>query len=141
MMRALRGQLQPFADLLQDTSKYTRALDKIDAGLSGGSSCREMSETLGTGVTAFEAVPMAIYCALRHADSFERVIHEAVFIGGDTDTIASMAGAIAGAHLGEQSIPPRWRAAIREESYPPDAIASLADQLLGTFSGDGTIGR
>ncbi len=32
----------------------------------------------------------------------------AISLGGDTDTIATMAGAIAGAHYGVESIPKHW---------------------------------
>ncbi len=46
-----------------------------------------MAETLGTGLEAKEAVPMAIYCFLHARDSFEQVIQQAVFLGGDTDTM------------------------------------------------------
>lgn len=35
---------------------------------------------------------------------FRRTIHYAIFCGGDTDTIACMAGAIAGAYFGEDQI-------------------------------------
>lgn len=35
---------------------------------------------------------------------FRRTIQYAITLGGDTDTIASMAGAIAGAHLGLDAI-------------------------------------
>lgn len=41
--------------------------------------------------------------------AFERTIIYAVSLGGDTDTIATMAGAIAGAYYGIESIPERWQ--------------------------------
>jgi poly(ADP-ribose) glycohydrolase ARH3 len=121
-LRSLRESLGYFADLMQDTSKFTAALDAIDQGLARDATCAEMSEILGTGVTAHEAVPMAIYCFLRHADSYTAVIHHAVFIGGDTDTIACMAGAIAGAYLGIEAVSPAWREGIREERWSAHAI-------------------
>jgi poly(ADP-ribose) glycohydrolase ARH3 len=129
-LEPLRDSLRYFADLMQDTSPFTRALDAIEAGLARGATCAEMSETLGIGIAAQEAVPMALYCFLRHPDSYADVIHHAVFLGGDTDTIAAMAGAISGAHLGAGAIPSRWRDGIREERYTPDAIEELADRLL-----------
>lgn len=89
-----------------------------------------MSGTLGTGVTAHEAVPMALYCFLRHPRSYAEVIHHAVFIGGDTDTIASMAGAISGAFLGDGAIPSNWKEAIREVDYDAGAIEGVADRLF-----------
>jgi poly(ADP-ribose) glycohydrolase ARH3 len=136
-LQSLRATLRYFSDLMQDTGKFADALDAIEHGLARGASCAEMSDTIGTGVTAHEAVPMAIYCFLRHADSYADVIHHAVFIGGDTDTIACMAGAIAGAYLGVEAIPPAWRAAIREERWSAEAIEELAEQLWEEFGRDG----
>ena len=83
---------------------------------------------LGNSVAAYGSVPTAIYCFLRavadeaeksnvsneegaQSDSlfadfngFERAIFYAICCGGDTDTIASMAGAIAGAYWGVDAI-------------------------------------
>ena len=41
-------------------------------------------------------------------NDFQRTLIYAVSLGGDTDTIASMAGAIAGALYGMESIPEKW---------------------------------
>ena len=132
-LRHMRASLSWFTDLLQDTSKFNNALDAIEVGIERGATCLSMSETLGTGITAYEAVPMALYCFLSHPESYERVIHEAVFIGGDTDTIASMAGAISGAFLGASAIPTGWREAVREEAYPLEKMERLADHLFQAY--------
>jgi poly(ADP-ribose) glycohydrolase ARH3 len=132
-LRPLRAGLARFSDLMQDTSRFARALDSVERGLARGASCGEMSSCLGTGVAAHEAVPMALYCFLRHPHSYAEVIHQAVFIGGDTDTIASMAGALSGALLGRQAIPEHWLLAVRDERYSTAVIADLADRLFTRF--------
>jgi ADP-ribosylglycohydrolase len=48
--------------------------------------------------------PQALTCFMESKD-FESAIRNAVFIGGDTDTNASIAGALAEAHYGLSSIP------------------------------------
>lgn len=53
-------------------------------------------EVLGHGVVAVESVPAAIWAATTSVD-FEDAIARAVCLGGDTDSIGAMAGAIAGA--------------------------------------------
>jgi poly(ADP-ribose) glycohydrolase ARH3 len=128
-LRPLRASLKYFDDLMQDTSTFAAALDAVEDGLSRGASCAEMSAILGTGIAAREAVPMALYCFLRHPASYADVIHHAVFLGGDTDTIAAMAGAISGAFLGAGAIPARWSAAICEQEHSVNAMQSLADRL------------
>lgn len=133
-LQPLRDALTYFSDLMQDTSKFARALDAIGHGLDRGASCADMSATLGTGVTAHEAVPMALYCFLRHPESYAQVVHQAVFLGGDTDTIASMAGAVSGAFLGREAIPARWLHAIRDERYDRHVIEDLADHLFAEYA-------
>lgn len=49
--------------------------------------------------TCPKTVPEAILCAL-HADSFEDAIRNAVSLGGDSDTLACMAGGLAEARFG-----------------------------------------
>jgi ADP-ribosyl-[dinitrogen reductase] hydrolase len=48
---------------------------------------------------AVDSVPQAISCAI-HADGFEDAIRNAVSLGGDSDTIAAIAGGIAEAAFG-----------------------------------------
>lgn len=59
--------------------------------------------------TCPKSVPEAILCAL-HADSFEDALRNAVSLGGDSDTLACMAGGLAEARFG---IP----ADIRQKAY------------------------
>lgn len=46
--------------------------------------------------------------ALRTTTSFEHALRAAIDIGGDTDTVAAVTGALAGAHYGLDAIPARW---------------------------------
>lgn len=58
--------------------------------------------TLGTAVWA-----------LRHAISFEEALRSAIDVGGDTDTIGAVTGALAGAKFGIARIPMRWTSALQ----------------------------
>lgn len=135
-LNSARIHLQRFADLQQDTTPFSIALDAIEDRPARGLSCSEMSAALGTGISAHESVPMALYCFLRHPDSFQAVLHEAIFAGGDTDTIACMAGAISGAFLGETAVPQRWLTTWREEAFSIIQIQTLADHLLAKYAAD-----
>ena len=46
--------------------------------------------------------------ALRSTESYEAALATAIDLGGDTDTVAAVTGAIAGAVYGAGAIPPRW---------------------------------
>ncbi|WP_431677159.1 ADP-ribosylglycohydrolase family protein [Kitasatospora sp. KL5] len=48
--------------------------------------------------------------ALRTTDGFEEALRAAVDLGGDTDTVAAVTGALAGAVYGLEAIPERWTA-------------------------------
>lgn len=65
-----------------------------------------LAATFGTSVAARESVPAAIALALAAGDRLLDTIRTAISLGGDTDTVAAMAGAITGAHLGARAIPP-----------------------------------
>jgi poly(ADP-ribose) glycohydrolase ARH3 len=63
--------------------------------------------SIGNEIEAFRSVPTAIASFVLSPDSYERTIANAVFLGGDTDTIAAMAGALSGAYLGIDCLPNR----------------------------------
>ncbi|KAJ0008789.1 hypothetical protein NQD34_016204 [Periophthalmus magnuspinnatus] len=81
-------------------------------------SIEEVISELGNGIAALHSVPTAIFCVLhclkpleclpQSYRGLERTIAYSLALGGDTDTIACMAGAIAGAHYGIESIPLSW---------------------------------
>lgn len=89
----------------------------------------EVARHIGNGISAHEAVPAALYAFLRSPDSFRETVQFAIRLGGDTDTIAAMAGALSGAYLGEDSIPAPWREGVdgaRELVGLADGLLSLA---------------
>uniref|UniRef100_A0A3Q4GWG2 ADP-ribosylhydrolase ARH3 n=1 Tax=Neolamprologus brichardi TaxID=32507 RepID=A0A3Q4GWG2_NEOBR len=81
-------------------------------------SIEEVISELGNGIAALHSVPTAIFCVLHCLQpreclpesygGVERTIAYSLALGGDTDTIACMAGAIAGAHYGIETIPQSW---------------------------------
>lgn len=90
---------------------YARKLDRVESLLGVEEPVRVVTE-LGNGIAADEAVPAALFAFLQNSASFHAVVTCAIGLGGDTDTIASMAGALAGAYLSEAAIPARWRDAV-----------------------------
>lgn len=91
---------------------------------------RAVAAVVGSGVSALEAVPAAIVAATL-TPSFAAALRFAIALGGDTDTVASMAGAIAGARHGLASIPRRWLT--RTEGV--ERMVELADALAGRAAG------
>ena len=72
--------------------------------------------------------------AVRHNDRFEDVLVAAIELGGDTDTVATVAGAIAGARDSVQAIPSRWMTYINGELETPDGVMRFNNPGLQDFA-------
>ena len=85
---------------------------------------------LGNRIEAVHSVPTAIASFLLSPDSYEETIGRVILLGGDTDTLAAMAGALAGT-TSERSDCPRgssgcWNRAAKGRDY----IRTLAGRLF-----------
>ena len=76
-------------------------------------------------VKAIEAVPPAIGAFL-FTGSFREAVILAVSLGGDTDTIGAMAGAIAGGYYGGSQIPSGWLEVMENKGKGKDYVIKLA---------------
>nr|XP_009291410.1 poly(ADP-ribose) glycohydrolase ARH3 isoform X1 [Danio rerio] len=100
-------------------------------------SIEEVISELGNGIAALQSVPTAIFCVLyclepqdglpERFGGLERTIAYSLALGGDTDTIACMAGAIAGAHYGIDSIPLSWQVSCEGVDEADDLARRLYD--------------
>lgn len=81
--------------------------------------------TLGPGWCGDEALAVAIYCALKYQDDFDRAIRAAVNHGGDSDSTGAITGNILGAYLGLSQIPQKYI----DNLELADVIMEIADDL------------
>jgi ADP-ribosyl-[dinitrogen reductase] hydrolase len=72
-----------------------------------------------------EAVPAAFYCYVKFRP--QEALIAAANGGGDTDSIASMAGALCGAHAGATWIPERWLSCLEDRERLERAAGDLAE--------------
>lgn len=87
----------------------------------------KVAEKCGTSGYVAESVPMALWAAQRVGSlGFESMIWETIGCGGDTDTIASMAGQIAGALIGMESLPQTLVQRLPDRSRIVDTAERLA---------------
>ena len=84
----------------------------------------------GNGVDAPSSVVSAIACFGLTPDSYEHTIGNAILLGGDTDTIAAMAGALSGAYLGQQAIPTHLLKNLENRYQGRSYLEQLSYQLL-----------
>ena len=58
-----------------------------------------------------------------------------ILLGGDTDTLAAMAGALSGAYLGSSRLPTRLAGLLESSPKGKDYIKQLAGQLYAVYLG------
>lgn len=109
----LRGhQIPNVIDYYTECTRYEKVHKKL-----------EMPEPTGYVV---DSMKCAIWALLK-CKSFETSIITAVNMGGDTDTIAAIAGGIAGAYYGYSAIPDRWINALSfDNKLMMDMLSNLA---------------
>jgi poly(ADP-ribose) glycohydrolase ARH3 len=115
--------------------EYQKALNEIEKmfDLAEKLKAEEVVRNLGHGVEAHRSVPTASYISLGYSPDFEDSIRAAISLGGDTDTIAAMVGAIAGAHVGEKGLPVEWIDQLEDGPRGRSFSRNLADQLFETW--------
>ncbi|MBW1713284.1 MAG: ADP-ribosylglycohydrolase family protein [Deltaproteobacteria bacterium] len=90
-----------------------------------------LSRLFACDVRAIEAVPPALAAVLL-TKSFSQAVCLAVNLGGDTDTLGALAGALAGAYYGASAIPGDWWQAL--ENRPGsgrDYLVGLCRRAMG----------
>jgi ADP-ribosylglycohydrolase len=87
----------------------------------------DFTETNGWVVSALQAA----YAAVRRSTSLEDALVRAVRSGNDTDTVAAIAGGLAGALYGAAALPEEWRAVLH--GWPglrADDLVALSEQAV-----------
>lgn len=115
--------------------EYMRALNKIEEMVALGKKLEALQvvRSLGNGVEAHFSVPSACYIAITYSPDFSDAIRAAISLGGDTDTIAGMVGAIVGAHIGEKGLPVEWIEQLEDGPRGRSFAKGLADRLFETW--------
>ncbi|WP_300268154.1 ADP-ribosylglycohydrolase family protein [Microbacterium sp.] len=96
----VRGQLT-----LLPAADAARWGDLIDEALAPGAHPRDFMESNGWVVRAFQGALAAVVGAASLTDAVERAVRG----GGDTDTVAAIAGSLAGAVWGGSAVPVEWK--------------------------------
>jgi ADP-ribosylglycohydrolase len=108
--RAITGaQLVALAASCATTGTEDRFADQADALAPDWEEV--VSEGAGpTGASGFvlQTVPAALGCWARYPHSLAAAIEEAVALGGDTDTVAAIAGGVTGCSRPRGEVPEHW---------------------------------
>lgn len=112
-------------------SAFKIKLGRVAQCLENQVNAHESAKDIGNGSEAIEAVPAALYAAMRNPDSLLDTVFFAVSMGGDCDTIAAMAGALAGARHGADAIPVQVLSSFENEKEGIDFIRGLIRKAVG----------
>ncbi len=109
------------------------AIEIAERRLGWEDTMKELSDIIGTGHSVAEAVPCAFGILAANPDNAMGAVKMGVNIGGDTDTVATMVGAMAGALYGARSFPPHFLEIInRANGFDLERIAhDIATEYYG----------
>lgn len=106
-----------FVSLIQRAADLSRDRDTADD--------LDAIRELGEGWVAEETLAIAVYCALRYENDFEKAVIASVNHGGDSDSTGAVTGNLMGAYLGIGAIPPKFT----EKLELRDLIVHLAERM------------
>jgi ADP-ribosyl-[dinitrogen reductase] hydrolase len=129
--RAVHGE-DPIAALPQvlarvDASERDRFAEMLDAAWEP-----HRTDDPSNG-SVWTCLAQAVW-AVRHSQRFEDAVVAAIELGGDTDTVATVAGAIAGARDSVQAIPSRWLTYINGDVGTPQGLVRFDNPALQDFA-------
>lgn len=108
-------------------SHLLKLLEKAET-LAGDESVTDLDaiHQLGEGWVGDEALAIAVFCALRYENDFEKAIVAAVNHKGDSDSTGAVTGNLLGARLGVTAIPEKFLSNLELR----DVIVEMADDLF-----------
>lgn len=77
-----------------------------------------------------DTLEAALWCFL-NTDNYKDCVLKAVNLGGDTDTIACVAGGLAGAYYGKENIPQEWVDGVAKSGWIREKAAEFQHKWLG----------
>lgn len=125
---------------VSEEGEWRLAVERIGAACSAPTPMDQAMRNFGgrDGVSgyALHSVPFALVAWHHHFGDFRATIEAVTQAGGDVDTVAAIAGALAGAVSGARGIPPAWVDGICDWPHSVEYVRRLA---LGATVGQGDL--
>lgn len=117
--------------------EWGRPMKQIEKALAEEWGLREFAEDMGfsKGVSGYavHTMTMVLFIWLKHRGDFTTIVSEAIACGGDTDSVAALAGGIAGAET--ETFNPEWLGKLSDKPYSVGYITQLAAALAESGGG------
>ncbi|MBP3655971.1 MAG: ADP-ribosylglycohydrolase family protein [Clostridia bacterium] len=124
----VRESVEMTERMFSDMPEYGRAVVLTNRAIELAKNDRSDLENirqLGEGWVGEEALAIAVYCCLRHADDLSAALAAAVNHDGDSDSTGAVAGNILGAWIGFDAIPAQWKQGLELSDF----VLDMADDL------------
>jgi ADP-ribosylglycohydrolase len=133
------------AELAPQDGPWRQWIEQMETALAAGTSVADFALSMGLakGVTGYidHTVPVAVYAWLRHYGDFRATVEAALDCGGDTDTVGAIAGALAGATVGQAGIPEPWLRGIIDWPRSVRLLRTVADRLGNQLRAESPLGE
>lgn len=117
--------------------EWRQPLRQIETSLAAGASVKQFADEMGfsKGVSGYavHTMAMALFIWLRHRGDFSTIVSEAIACGGDTDSVAAIAGGIAGAETDD--FDPAWLKNLSDMPYTVNYLTRLGSALTESAEG------
>jgi ADP-ribosylglycohydrolase/protein-tyrosine phosphatase len=120
---AVLASLEPVSGNAQDAPRVAEAPAGKHAATVAASSAGAVATIPGHSAPAALAAAADVFA---HTRNFRQAVLAAANLGGNSDVVAAVCGALAGAHYGADSIPSAWRSGLLQSSL----LEGFADRLL-----------
>lgn len=117
----------PEAFMARGWDECIAVLDRLEAALTAADRGSDPCDATGEGWIAEEALATGLLCFLLFPDDPHAALRRAACTRGDSDSIAALTGAFAGAALGIDAFPAGWR----ERIEYADRLSAVASGLAG----------
>jgi len=124
LKRGIRSGISKAKDHYEKDKKYARELFFYDRIFEENFAELPQSSIYSSGYV-LDTLEAALWCLL-NTDSYEECVLKAVNLGEDTDTVAAVAGGLAGLFYGVDAIPSKWVNQILRLGYIKDMCCRLA---------------
>lgn len=84
-------------------------------------------EEIRTTGYVIDTIEAAVWCLIT-TDSYQQCMLKVVNLGDDTDTVAAIAGGLAGLYYGYEEIPPKWLSVIKRREWIEDLCKQAAGE-------------
>ncbi|MES2922866.1 MAG: ADP-ribosylglycohydrolase family protein [Verrucomicrobiota bacterium] len=120
-----------------ESPEWRQPIENIEDALAEGSTVSKFADKMGfsKGVSGYavHTMTMVLFIWLRHRGDFSMIVSEAIACGGDTDSVAAIAGGIAGAETADFN--PEWLGRLSDKPYTVDYITRLGSALAESGEG------